>query len=295
MAKVRKAVITAAGWGTRFLPATKAQPKEMLPLIDKPMIQYAIEEAVASGIEQIVIVTALGKRAIEDHFDRSFELEYVLEHRGHKKLLEGVRSISELANIYYIRQKEQLGLGHAVLITEELIGDEPFAVLLPDDITQARVPVMKQAINLYQRFQCSVLTVQKVPRDKIPAYGIIEPKQIEERVYQVLRVVEKPHPDSAPSNLAVVGRYVLTPEIFPMLKAIPLDRKRELQLADGFELLLQQQPMYAFEYEGRRHDVGTPVSFLKASVELALGRSDIGDDFRQYLKNLQLSDFNPEG
>ncbi len=291
MTKIRKAVVTAAGWGTRFLPATKAQPKEMLPLLDKPMIQYAVEEAVASGIEQVIIVTALGKRAIEDHFDRSFELEHALELRGDERLLREIRGISELVNICYIRQKEQLGLGHAVLIAEELIGDEPFAVLLPDNVFEAQVPVISQMLQVYDRYQSSVIAVQRVARDEIKKHGIIEPRQIEDRVFEVLSLVEKPEPDEAPSNLGVIGRYILRPEIFAALKLTPPGRKGEIELTDGLALLLGQQPVYAYEFEGTRYDVGTPFDLLKAAVAIALRRADIGDEFRDYLASLKWDDF----
>lgn len=282
---MRKAVITAAGLGTRFLPATKAQPKEILPLVDKPMIQYVVEEAVASGIEQIIIVTALGKRAIEDHFDRSFELEHALELKGDDRLLDEVRRISELGNICYIRQKELLGLGHAVLITEELIGADPFVLLLPDDVIVAQVPVLRQMLEVYQRYQSSIIAVQQVTAEEIKGYGVIAPRQIEEQVYQVLDLVEKP--DEAPSNLGIVGRYILTPEIFPALKLTPPGKGGEIQLTDGLRLLLPQQRVYAYEFEGKRYDVGNPLGFLKASVELALHRDDIGEEFRKYLSNLE--------
>jgi UTP--glucose-1-phosphate uridylyltransferase len=291
MTKIRKAVVTAAGWGTRFLPATKAQPKEMLPLLDKPMIQYAVEEAVASGIEQVIIVTALGKRAIEDHFDRSFELEHTLELRGDEQLLREIRGISELVNTCYIRQREQLGLGHAVLITEELIGDEPFAVLLPDNVCEAQVPVISQMLQVYDRYQSSVIAVQRVARDEIRKHGIIEPRQIEDRVFEVLSLVEKPEPDEAPSNLGVIGRYILRPEIFAALKLTPRGRKEEIELTDGLAMLLGQQPVYAYEFEGTRYDVGTPFDLLKAAVAIALRRADIGDEFRDYLASLKWDSF----
>jgi UTP--glucose-1-phosphate uridylyltransferase len=291
MAKIRKAVITAAGLGTRFLPVTKAQPKEMLPLLDKPMIQYVIEEAVASGIEQVIIVTALGKQAIEDHFDRSSELERTLELKGDEELSRAIRRISELADICYIRQQEQLGLGHAVLIAENLIGDEPFAVLLPDNVIEAQVPVMSQMLKVYDRYQCSVIAVQHVARDEMKKHGIIEPRQIEDRVFEVLSLVEKPKPDEAPSNLGIIGRYILGPEIFPALKLTPAGRKGEIELTDGLRTLLRQQPIYACEFEGTRYDVGTPFGLLKASVAFALRRADIGDEFRRYLASLELDLF----
>jgi len=288
--KIRKAVVTAAGWGTRFLPATKAQPKEMLPLVDKPIIQYVIEEAVASGIKHVIIVTAIGKRAIEDHFDRSFELEHIVEKKGDAELLRKLQNISELADICYIRQKEQLGLGHAILVTKELIGDEPFAVFLPDDLIQARVPAMKQMIEVYNRYQNSVIAVEPVAKEDTKAYGIIKPKQVEDRVYQVLNLVEKPAPKEAPSNLGIVGRYILTPEIFRMLEKTAPGKGGEIQLTDGLRLLLEKQPIYAYQFEGIRYDTGTPLGFLKASVEFALNRPDIGAKFREYLRQLKPSD-----
>jgi UTP--glucose-1-phosphate uridylyltransferase len=290
MMKIRKAVVTAAGWGTRFLPATKAQPKEMLPLVDKPMIQYVIEEAVASGIKHVIIVTAIGKRAIEDHFDRSFELEHILEKKGNGELLRKLQNISELADICYIRQKEQLGLGHAILVTKELIGDEPFAVFLPDDIIQARVPAMKQMIEVYNRYQHSVIAVEPVAKKDTKAYGIIKPKKVEDRVYQVKSLVEKPEPKDAPSNLAIVGRYILTPQIFGMLEKTTPGKGGEIQLTDGLRLLLKKQPIYAYQFEGIRYDTGMPLGFLKASVEFALNRPDIGAKFREHLRQLKLSD-----
>jgi len=288
--KIRKAVVTAAGWGTRFLPATKAQPKEMLPLVDKPMIQYVIEEAVASGIKHIIIVTAFGKRAIEDHFDRSVELELALKKKGDGELLKKVQRISELADICYIRQKEQLGLGHAILVTKDLIGDEPFAIFLPDDIIEAKVPAMKQMIEVYNRYQHSVIAVEPVAKEDTKAYGIIKPKQVEDRVYQVLGLVEKPEPQDAPSDLGIVGRYILTPEIFGMLEKTAPGKGGEIQLTDGLRLLLEKQPIYAYQFEGIRYDTGMPLGFLKASVEFALNRPDIGAKFREYLRQLKLSD-----
>src|SRR3990172_8029960 len=284
--KIRKAIVTAAGWGTRFLPATKAQPKEMLPLVDKPIIQYVVEEAVASGIEQIIIVTAGGKRAIEDHFDRSFELEAALEKKGDKALLDKVRRISELAEICYLRQKEQLGLGHAVLIPKDLIGDEPFAVILPDDIIESQTPCLKQMIEVFDRYRCSVLATERVAPSEIEKYGVVEPRFVEERVYQVLDVVEKPAPERAPSNLGIVGRYVLTPQIFEVLENTPPGKGGEIQLTDGIQRLLQRQAVYAYELQGDRYDAGTPLGFLKASVEMALRRPDTGEAFRAYLVSL---------
>jgi len=284
--KIRKAVIPAAGWGTRFLPATKVLPKEMLPLVDKPLIQYIVEEAVSCGIEQIIIVTSFGKGAMEDHFDRDFELEYILEQKGEKALLEKVRHIADLATICYIRQKEQLGLGHAILTAKELVGDDPFAVLLPDDIFDAKVPVLKQALDVSQRYEGSVIAVRRVARDEVRRYGIIEPKQIAERVYQILDLVEKPEPEEAPSDLAILGRYVLTPEIFKMLEVTPPGKGGEIQLTDGIRLLLQEQVVYGYEFEGQYYDAGKPLGLLKAAVALGLNHPEIGADFREYLRGL---------
>ncbi len=284
--KVRKAVVTAAGWGTRFLPATKAQPKETLPLVDKPLIQYVIEEAVASGIQQIIVVTALGKRAIEDHFDRSFELEHALERKGNGPLLAEVRRISELADIVYIRQKEQLGLGHAILVTKDVVGNEPFAVFLPDDIIDAPVPVMKQMLEVYDGFGFSVVAVEKVAREDLHSYGVIAPELLGDGLYQVRGLVEKPEPDDAPSDLGIVGRYILTPDIFEALERTPPGRNNEIQLTDGLRLLLEDQPIYALRFQGKRYDTGTPLGLLKAAVEFALKREDIGPEFRRYLENL---------
>jgi len=286
--KVRKAVVTAAGWGTRFLPATKAQPKEMLPLVDKPLIQYVVEEAVASGIEQIIIITAIGKRAIEDHFDRSFELEHALEKKGDTRLLEEVRQTSDLCRFCYVRQTEQLGLGHAVLTAQDIVGEEPFVVLLPDDIIHAQVPATKQMLDIYDRYQSSVIAVEQVAREDLESYGIVKTKQITDRLYQVLGLVEKPKPEEAPSNLGIVGRYILTPQIFDALRETPPGRNQEIQLTDALELLLKEQPIYAYEFEGRRYGAGTPLGFLKAGVEFALLRHDIGEEFRAYLRGLDL-------
>ncbi|MFQ5925601.1 MAG: UTP--glucose-1-phosphate uridylyltransferase GalU [Dehalococcoidia bacterium] len=284
--KIRKAVIPAAGWGTRFLPATKALPKEMLPLVDKPLIQYIVEEAISSSIEQIIIITSSGKSAIEDHFDRDFELEYILEQKGERGLLEEVRGIEDLANICYIRQKEQLGLGHAILTAEGLIGREPFAVFLPDDIFDAKVPLLKQMIEVYQRYQGSVLALRRVTKKETRRYGIIKPKQMEERLYQVLDVVEKPAPDEAPSDLAILGRYILTPEIFEALETTPPGWGGEIQLSDGLALMLQKQAVYGYEFEGEYYDAGNPLGLLKATVALALSHPQIGADFKEYLRRL---------
>jgi len=284
--KIRKAVVTAAGWGTRFLPATKAQPKEMLPLLDKPIIQYVIEEAVASGIEKVVIVTSLGKRAIEDHFERSFELEQALEKKGNLALLREVRRIVEMADIVYVRQKEQLGLGHAILTAADAVGQEPFAVFLPDDIIVSDVPAMRQMQAVWERYRCSVVAVQRIPSDEISAYGVIRPQQIAERIYQVLNLVEKPAPEAAPSNLGIVGRYILTPEVFDVLASTPPGRRGEIELTDGLHHLLQHQTVCAYEFEGVRYDTGTPLGLLKASVGLALRSPDFAPPLREFLASL---------
>ena len=284
--KVRKAVITAAGWGTRFLPITKAQPKEMLPLVNKPLIQYSVEEAINSGVEQIVVITSLGKRAIEDYFDRSFELEYILEQKGETNLLKEIRELSSLADICYIRQKEQLGLGHAILTAKEIVGKEPFAVLLPDDIIDSKVPVLKQMIGVYEQYQASVIAVERIACQDTVKYGIIEPKKVLDRIHQVLGLIEKPEPALAPSNLGVVGRYILAPEIFDVLEVTPPGKNNEIQLTDALQLLLKQQAMYAYEFEGVRYDTGTPLGWLKATLAFALQHPDIGQEIREYLHQL---------
>ncbi len=284
--KVRKAVITAAGWGTRFLPITKAQPKEMLPLVDKPLIQHSVEEAINSGIEQIIMITALGKRAIEDYFDRSFELEYVLEQKGETKLLQEMRELSNLVNICYIRQKEQLGLGHAILTAKDLIGDEPFAILLPDDIIDSKVPVLKQMIAVYEQYKTNIITVERISRQDTIQYGIIEPEKVSSRVHRVMGLVEKPEPAEAPSDLGIVGRYILMPQIFDALEATSSGKGQEIQLTDALQLLLKQQEIYAYEFEGVRYDAGTPLGWLKATVAFALKHPDIESELREYLRQL---------
>jgi UTP--glucose-1-phosphate uridylyltransferase len=286
MMKVRKAVITAGGLGTRFLPLTKSQPKEMLPLIDKPLIQYAVAEAIDSGIEQIILVTALGKNAIEDYFDRSFELEYLLQQKEETELLEEMRSLSNMANICYIRQKEQLGLGHAILEARDIVGEEPCAVLLPDDVIDSKVPALKQLLKVYQEHKTNVVAVERVSRQETINYGIIEPKQISDRLYRVLSLVEKPEPDDAPSNLGIVGRYILMPEIFATLKVTPPGKKGEIQITDALQLLLERQEVIACEFEGVRHDTGTPLGWLKANIALALNHPDIGPKLKEYLHKL---------
>ncbi|HXY04758.1 MAG TPA: UTP--glucose-1-phosphate uridylyltransferase GalU [Terriglobales bacterium] len=290
--RVRKAVFPAAGLGTRFLPVTKAQPKEMLPLVDKPIIQYGVEEALAAGCDQIIIVTGRGKQAIEDHFDVSYELERMLEDRKKTDLLQIVRRISDLIHVAYVRQKEALGLGHAVLTARELVGDEPFAVLLADDVIDADPPCLQQMINVFEKMQCSVLATQIVEGKAISAYGVLDVKPVkgefEGRLYEIRNMVEKPRLEDAPSNLAIIGRYILTPAVFDTLAQTQAGAGGELQLTDGMKLLLQREKMYAFVYEGKRHDTGDKLGFLKATVEFALKRPDLGEPFREYLKNLKL-------
>ena len=289
--RVRKAVFPAAGLGTRFLPATKAQPKEMLPLVDKPIIQYGVEEAVASGASNIILVTGRGKNAIEDHFDVSVELESYLEARGKKDLLDQVRMISNLINFAYVRQGEPLGLGHAVLVTRDLVGDEPFAVILADDVIDADPPALKQLIDVYERVQGPVLAVERVPMEDVSSYGVIAPDlsvDLGEGVYLVKDLVEKPPRSEAPSDLAIIGRYILTPDIFPALAATKSDRTGEIQLTNGLRELLKTRPIYACEVKGVRHDTGNKLGFLKAVVYFALRRPDIAEKFSAYLASLGL-------
>ncbi len=284
--KVRRAIITAAGWGTRFLPVTRSQPKEMLPIIDEPVIQYAVEEAVNSGIEHIVIITALGKQAIEDYFDRCFELEYFLKKKGETALLKKMRDISSLADICYIRQKEQLGLGHAILTARSVIGNEPFAVILPDDIIDSEVPALKQMMTVYNERGGNIIAVETVKTEDTVKYGIIKPEAVTSSLYRVLGLVEKPASAEAPSNLGVVGRYILMPEVFDIIGKTPSGKNQEIQLTDALEILLQKQAVYAWQFEGTRYDVGTPIGLLKATAAMALKRPDIREEFRDYLSKL---------
>src|SRR3954452_14170575 len=289
---VRKAVFPAAGLGTRFLPATKAQPKEMLPLVDKPIIQYGVEEAVAAGIDNILLVTGRGKNAIEDHFDVSVELETFLEARGKREQLEEVRKISNMINFAYVRKGEPLGLGHAVLVTQQLVGDEPFAVILGDDVIDADPPAIKQLIDVFDRLGGPVLAVERVPRDEISSYGVIaiEPSaDLGDGIYQVRDLVEKPPKEEAPSDLAIIGRYVLTPDIFTALAATKSDRTGEIQLTNGLRELLKSRPIYACEVKGARHDTGNKLGFLKAVVYFALKRPDLAEKFSAYLTTLGLA------
>lgn len=274
----------AGGWGTRFLPATKAIPKEMLPLADKPMIQHVVEEAVASGIKQIIIVTSSGKSAIEDHFERNVELESMLQQKGESELLEEVRRIAALANIRFVRQAEPRGLGHAILATRELVGNEPFAVFLPDDIFDAEPPLMKQMLEVYRQHQGSVIALRRVAKEDTRRYGMVKPQQVSERVYRILDMVEKPAPEEAPSDLAILGRYILTPEIFAALRVTPPGKGGEIQLTDGLALLLKQQAIYGYAFDGTYYDAGKPLGLLKASVSMGIRHPGIGADFREYLK-----------
>jgi UTP--glucose-1-phosphate uridylyltransferase len=290
---IRKAVLPVAGLGTRFLPATKAQPKEMLPIVDKPLVQYAVEEVRASEIPLVIFVTGRGKNAIENHFDVSFELENELAGRGKQELREQMRSISSLLEIIYLRQKQPLGLGHAILTTRELVADEPFAVLLSDDVIDSRVPCLKQMMQVYEEFGASVVALQRVPRKHVSSYGVIRGSAVRNkhwkgRLFSIDDLVEKPKPQDAPSDLAIIGRYILSPAIFRELAETRRGAGGEIQLTDGLRRLRARQPIYGYLFEGKRYDAGDKLGFLKATVELALKRSDLGKDFRRYLKSLDL-------
>ncbi|MBE0658393.1 MAG: UTP--glucose-1-phosphate uridylyltransferase GalU [Bryobacteraceae bacterium] len=291
--KVRKAVFPAAGLGTRFLPATKAMPKEMLPLVDKPLIQYGVEEALHSGMPNIIIVTGRGKSAIEDHFDVSFELEHLLESRKKKELLNTVRAVSDMIDVSYIRQKEALGLGHAVLRAKDLVANEPFAVVLSDDVIDAEIPCLRQLLDIYDFYGASVVALMEVPKDAISAYGVVDAEPVTHhggtgKLFRIRNMVEKPKPEDAPSNLAIIGRYILTPEIFKSIEAIEPGRGGEIQLTDALKHLLRSRPVYGYKFEGKRYDAGDKLGFLTATVEFALQRHDLGGPFRQYLKSLKL-------
>lgn len=287
-AKVRKAVFPAAGLGTRFLPATKALPKEMLPLVDKPAIQYVIEEAVASGIESIIIVTSRGKGAIEDHFDIAFEMEQLLERRGKLDELRQMRAIADMVDISYVRQKEPLGLGHAILVARDLVGDEPFAVFLGDDIIHARTPAMRQMIKVFSERRGSILAVERVSKERTASYGIVDARPLGGRLHKVSDLVEKPPPEEAPSDLAIIGRYILTPEIFQHLEKTGPGSGGEIQLTDGLRSLRRVQPIYAYQFSGTRYDTGNKLGFLQATVEFALRRPEFEPAFRSYLRGLDL-------
>lgn len=292
--KVRKAVFPAAGLGTRFLPATKAQPKEMLPLVDKPLIQYGVEEAIHSGMNNIIIVTGRGKSAIEDHFDVSFELEHLLETRGKRDVLAQVRGISDMIDVSYVRQKEALGLGHAVLRAKELVGPEPFAVVLSDDVIDAEIPCLQQLLEIHQFYGASVVALMEVNGPEISSYGVVDADPVshtglgDHRLFRIHNLVEKPKKEEAPSNLAIIGRYILTPEIFHSIEAIAPGSGGEIQLTDSLKHLLRSRPIYGLKFEGKRYDAGDKLGFLKATVEFALKRHDLGAPFRQYLKSLTL-------
>jgi UTP--glucose-1-phosphate uridylyltransferase len=289
--KVRKAVFPAAGLGTRFLPATKAQPKEMLPIVDKPLIQYGVEEAMHSGIQNIIIVTGRGKSSIEDHFDVSFELEHLLELKHKGDMLSMVRAISDMIDVSYVRQKEALGLGHAVLRSKELVGNEPFAVVLSDDIIASETPCVRQLLDVYEYYGASVVALMEVPPEQLSAYGVVDAELVPDkasqgRLYRIRNMVEKPKPSDAPSNLAIIGRYILTPEIFHCIESIEPGSGGEIQLTDALKYMLRSRPIYGLKFEGKRYDAGDKLGFLKATVEFALNRHDLGESFRDYLKTL---------
>lgn len=291
--KVRKAVFPAAGLGTRFLPATKASPKEMLPLVDKPIIQYGVEEALHSGIQNMIIVTGRGKSAIEDHFDVSFELEHTLESKGKKDMLAAVRAVSDMIDVAYVRQKEALGLGHAVLRSRALVGNEPFCVVLADDVIDSEVPCIRQLLDIYEFYGASVVALMEVPKEMISNYGVVDAEPVphngtQDRLYRIRNLVEKPKAEDAPSNLAIIGRYILTPEIFDSIEATGPGAIGEIQLTDGLRHLLRSRPIYGYRFDGTRHDAGDKLGFLKATVEFALQRPDLGGPFREYLKGLKL-------
>jgi UTP--glucose-1-phosphate uridylyltransferase len=286
--KIRKAVFPAAGLGTRFLPATKASPKEMLPLVDKPLIQYAVEEAVASGIESMLIITGRDKAAIENHFDISFELEQILKAKGKDDLFQEVRAISEMARISYTRQREALGLGHAIYQAKDFTGDEPFAALLADDIVDAEVPALQQMIDVFEKYDAPVIATMQVEGEAISRFGVIDAEEVEAGVYRIRDMVEKPSLADAPSDLAIIGRYIFTPDIFSAIEKTEPGAGGEIQITDAMRILLNERPFYAVKLQGTRHDAGDKLGFLIATVEFALKRDDLRDEFREYLKGLQL-------
>jgi len=286
--KIRKAVFPAAGLGTRFLPATKASPKEMLPLVDKPLIQYGVEEAVASGIESILIITGRGKSAIEDHFDISFELEHTLRERGKDQLLKIARSVSELARISYVRQQEALGLGHAILQARDFVADEPFAVMLPDDIVDAETPALKQMLKVYEEYDAPVLGTMQIEGEAISRFGVIDAEEVGDGIYKIRDMVEKPPFAEAPSDLAIIGRYILTPDIFDEIERTGRGAGGEIQITDAMRSLLKRRPFYAVRFEGTRHDAGDKLGFLIATVEFALKHPDLAPEFTEYLRSLNL-------
>ena len=282
--QVRKAVFPVAGLGTRFLPATKSSPKEMLPLIDKPLVHYVVEEAVAAGIEHILFVTGRGKRALEDYFDISFELEALLQEKGKDKAFKEIRDIADMVKIYYVRQKQALGLGHAILCAREFVGDEPFAVLLGDDIIDAEKPCLAQLLDVYRKYRGTVLALEQVPMENISSYGCVKANQLSDRVFEVLDMVEKPKREEAPSDLAIIGRYVLTPDIFPILEKQQPGKGGEIQLTDAIRKLLQEEAVYGCLFDGVRHDCGDKLGFLKATVDMALKREEFNSEFKAFLK-----------
>lgn len=282
--KIRKAIIPVAGFGTRFLPATKAQPKEMLPIVDKPVIQYLVEEAVASGIEEIIFITGRGKRAIEDHFDYSFELEYNLVEKGKNQLLEKVRQISNLANFAYVRQPKPLGDGHAVLCARKLVNNEPVAVLFGDDLVDAKVPCLKQLIKVFEKYQAPVVALEKVPKNEVSKYGVVAARKLAERVFEISDVVEKPKASQAPSDLIIIGKYIITPEIFDELEKIKIQGNKEIRLADGLKKFLIKNRIFGYQFQGRRFDCGDKLGFLKATVEYGIKHEEIGEEFKKYLR-----------
>lgn len=283
---IKKAVIPAAGLGTRFLPATKAQPKEMLPIIDTPTIQYVVQEAIDSGIDDILIISGKGKRAIEDHFDRNTELEHILEQKGESDLATSISRIGEMANIHYIRQKQLNGLGDAIYYARQHTGDEPFVVMLGDTINDAVIPVTQQLIDIYNQYHQTIIAVERVPLDKIQMYGIVSGDEVSERVYKVNQLIEKPRPTQTRSNLAVAGRYILTPTIYSMLEKVKPGKNNEIQLTDAIQLLLQRESVYAFIFEGKRYDVGNKLDYLKTTVEMALKREEFAGQFLDFLKSI---------
>jgi UTP--glucose-1-phosphate uridylyltransferase len=286
--RLTKAIFPAAGLGTRFLPATKASPKEMLPIVDRPMIQYGVEEAVASGIKEIIIITGRGKRAIEDHFDIAFELEENLKVKGESRLLNEIQRIANMVTLCYIRQKEALGLGHAILCAKQLIAEEPFAVILGDDIIDSEIPALKQLLKIYEEYNAPILAIERVKREEVHRYGIIKAMSLGNGLYKVFDLIEKPRPKDAPSDLAIIGRYILTPEIFEILERTEPGKNREIQLTDGLKGMVKKQPIYGYEIKGKRYDAGDKLGFLKATVELALKNPSLGKDFKSYLKTLNL-------
>lgn len=289
-APIRKAVFPAAGLGTRFLPATKSSPKEMLPIVDKPLIQYVVEEAVASGVESIIIITGRGKSSIEDHFDISFELEQLLKERGKEQELKAIRAISDMARVSYVRQKEALGLGHAILQARDLVGKEPFAVMLGDDIVDAKIPALRQMLDVYEKYDAPVLGTMRVEGEAISRFGVIDAEEVESGVYKIRDMVEKPPFEEAPSDLAIIGRYILTPDIFDEIERTPPGAGGEIQITDAMRSLLKKRAFYAVSFQGTRHDAGDKLGFLIATVEFALKRDDLGAEFKKYLRSLDLND-----